>query len=192
MNKGLYFKYQWRYKKEDLKFCPRCGHRFSLEDLHIPNQPQLLCHHCQFVFYLDPKLVVVAVVLNKERNKVLLLQRNEEPGKGLWAFPGGHVERGQDLFEAIKNEVKEETGLTVEIQEIISTLSSPEDGLIQLTYEAIAEHEEVTVNIESKKGCFFYFDEIPWDQLAFPSTEKLLRLYTEVVQPGSGTPNQEA
>ncbi|AUS08807.1 NUDIX domain-containing protein [Laceyella sacchari] len=179
MNKELYFKYQWRYKKEDLKFCPRCGNRFSLEDLHIPNQPQLLCHHCQFVFYLDPKLVVVAVVLNKERNKVLLLQRNEEPGKGLWAFPGGHVERGQDLFEAIGNEVKEETGLTVKIDGIINTCSSAEEGLVQLTYEAIAYHEEVIVNIESKKGYFFRFDEIPWNQLAFPSTEKLLRLYTE-------------
>lgn len=179
MNKELYFKYQWKYKKEDLKFCPRCGYHFSLEDLHIPNQPQLICHHCQFIFYLDPKLVVAAVVLNKEKNKVLLLQRNEEPGKGLWAFPGGHVERGHDLFETIKNEVKEETGLSVEVYEIINTFSSSVDGLIQLTYEAIADHEEVTVNIESKKGRFFNFDEIPWHKLAFPSTEKLLRLYTD-------------
>ncbi|MFC7440280.1 NUDIX domain-containing protein [Laceyella putida] len=121
----------------------------------------------------------MAVVLNREKNKVLLLQRDEEPGKGLWAFPGGHVERGHDLFETIKNEVKEETGLSVEVHEIISTFSSPEDGLIQLIYEAIADNEEVIVNIESKKGCFFYFDDIPWNKLAFPSTEKLLRLYTD-------------
>lgn len=177
MNKDLYFKYQWRYKKEDLKFCPRCGHCFSLEDLHIPNQPQLICHKCQFIFYLDPKLVVVAVVLNKQRNKVLLLQRNEEPGKGLWAFPGGHVERGNDLFEAIKSEVKEETGLSVEVGKIVSTSSNAEDGLIQLAYEAVADSEEIVVNIESKKGCFFHFDKIPWDALAFSSTGKLLRLY---------------
>lgn len=176
MNKELYFKYQWKYKKEDLKFCPRCGQRFSLEDLHIPNQPQLLCHNCEFVFYIDPKLVVVAVVLNKEKNKVLLLQRNEEPGKGLWAFPGGHVERGHDLFETIKSEVREETGLSVEVQGIIDTDSIATDGIIQLTYKAIAEQEEVTINIESQKGCFFALDQIPWDDLAFPSTEKILRL----------------
>jgi hypothetical protein len=48
-----------------------------------------------------------------------------------------------------------------------------------LTYEAIADNEEVIVNIESKKGCFFYFNEIPWNKLAFPSTEELLRLYTD-------------
>ncbi len=179
MNNEIYFTYQWRYEKEDLKFCPRCGHHFTLEDIHIPNQPQLICHHCQFIFYLDPKLVVVAVVLNRKRDKVLLLQRNEEPGKGLWAFPGGHVERGNDLFETIKKEIKEETGLSVEVKEIIDIFSSTEDGLIQLTYEAIADNEEVVVNIESMRGCFFYFDEIPWDNLAFSSTKKLLCLYID-------------
>ncbi|MBD1373893.1 NUDIX hydrolase [Hazenella sp. IB182357] len=179
MSTELYFEYQWRYKKEDLKFCPRCGAHFSLEDLHIPNQPQLLCHHCQFVFYLDPKLVVVAVVLNKQRNKVLLLQRNEEPGEGLWAFPGGHVERGQDLFETLTSEVKEETGLFIEINKIIHTASYATDGIIQLTYEAIAENEEVIINIESKKGCFFYFEEIPWDRLAFSSTKQILSQYDQ-------------
>ncbi|TCP66444.1 NUDIX hydrolase [Baia soyae] len=178
MNKELYFQYQWRYTKDDLKYCPRCGHLFSLEDLHIPNQPQLLCHNCQFVFYLDPKLAVVAVVLNRDRSKILLLQRNEEPGKGLWAFPGGHVERGQDLFDTIKNEIKEETGLTVEVKEIIDTFSFQAEGLIQLAYEAISDQEEVVVNIESQKGYFFHFHEIPWDHLAFPTTKKLLRLYT--------------
>ncbi|MXQ53171.1 NUDIX hydrolase [Shimazuella alba] len=72
------------------------GQPISLEDVHIPDQPQLICHHCQFIFYLDPKLAVVAFLLNKEKNKVkvLLLQQNEDSGKGLWAFQGGHVEPG--------------------------------------------------------------------------------------------------
>ncbi|SFF63440.1 ADP-ribose pyrophosphatase YjhB, NUDIX family [Planifilum fulgidum] len=187
MNKDLYFKYEWKYKKEDLKFCPRCGHRLSLEDLHIPNQPQLLCHHCHFIFYLDPKLAVTAVVFNKNKNKVLLLQRNEDPGKGLWAFPGGYVERGQDPFETIKNEVREETGLVVEVGEIIGTFSFPEDGLIQLAYEAIADREEVHVNLESKKGRFFAFDEIPWDELAFSTTEELLCSYVKKANLEIGT-----
>ena len=177
MNKDIYFQYQWQYKKEDLKFCPRCGERFVLEDLHIPNHPQLICHNCQFIFYLDPKLVVIAVILNRTKDKVLLLQRNEDPGKGLWAFPGGHVERGFDLYETIKNEVKEETGLSLDAFRIIHISSSPEEGLIQIAYEAIADHENVVVNIESIKGQFFHFHEIPWRELAFPTTKKLLRLY---------------
>lgn len=120
---------------------------------------------------------MTAVVFNKDKNKVLLLQRNEDPGKGLWAFPGGYVERGQDPFETIKNEVREETGLIVEVGEIIGTFSFPEDGLIQLAYEAIADREEVNVNLESIKGRFFTFDEIPWNELAFSTTEELLCSY---------------
>jgi hypothetical protein len=65
------------------------------------------------------------------------------------------------------------------VKEIVDTFSSPKDGLIQLTYEAIADNEEVVVNIESARGCFFYFNEIPWNNLAFSSTEKLLRLYID-------------
>jgi len=89
------------------------------------------------------------------------------------------VERGQDPFEPIKNEVKEETGLIVEVGEIIGTFSFPEDGLIQLAYEAIADREEVHVNLESKKCRFFAFDEIPWDELAFSTTEELLCSYVK-------------
>jgi ADP-ribose pyrophosphatase YjhB (NUDIX family) len=179
VNEDLYFQYEWKYQKEDLKYCPRCAHEFVLEDLHIPDQPQLLCHNCQFVFYLDPKLAVVAVVLNKQRDKVLLLQRNEEPRKGLWNLPGGHVSRGDDLFETITNEVKEEAGLLVEVGDIIHTHSLPSEGLIQLTYEAIADSEEVKTNIESMTGRFFLCNEVPWDQLAFPSTKKILELYID-------------
>lgn len=89
------------------------------------------------------------------------------------------MERGHDLFATLKNEVKEETGLSVEVHEIVSTFSCPEEGMIQLVYEAISNTEEVTVNIESKAGRFFCFNEIPWNELAFPSTEKVLRLYMQ-------------
>ena len=46
-------------------------------------------------------------------NKTLLVKRGKEPGKGLWAIPGGRVELGETLKEAAEREVKEETGVTV-------------------------------------------------------------------------------
>ena len=64
----LYFTYEWKYMKTDLKFCPRCGHAFVLEDLHIENQRQLLFHNCKFVSYLDPKVVVKAIVSIKKES----------------------------------------------------------------------------------------------------------------------------
>jgi len=143
-NENIYFNYEWRFKKEDFKYCPRCGNSFSLQDIHIENQPQLVCHSCKFIFYLDPKLVVVALVIHN--NKVLLLKRAEAPGVGLWAFPGGHVERGIDLFSAIKNEVKEESGLDIEVGDIIATQCFGDT--IQLVYKVKALSNDIKINIE--------------------------------------------
>ena len=60
--------------------------------------------------------VGVAVLRNR---KILLVQRGREPGKGLWAVPGGKVKPGEALRTAAAREVEEETGLTVAVGEAI-------------------------------------------------------------------------
>lgn len=60
-----------------------------------------------------PQLAVSAGIFRD--GKVLLVRRAREPAKGIYTFPGGRVEFGESLTEAVAREVREETGLTIEI-----------------------------------------------------------------------------
>jgi len=71
-------------------------------------------------FPAAPLVGVGAVVVN--RGRVLLVQRGTEPAKGKWSLPGGLIEVGELLSDAIVREVREETGLVVEPLELIELI----------------------------------------------------------------------
>lgn len=49
---------------------------------------------------------------------LLMVQRATEPGRGLWTIPGGRVEAGESLTDAVRREVREESGLEVDVGEL--------------------------------------------------------------------------
>lgn len=69
-------------------------------------------------FPICPLIGVGGIVI--DRNRVLLIRRRREPLKGEWSIPGGLVELGEELAQAARRELKEETGLDVEPLEILA------------------------------------------------------------------------
>ncbi len=67
----------------------------------------------------DRPIVGVGVVIRDDEGRILLIRRGREPGKGLWAVPGGKVEWGETMREAARREAREETGLEVDIGDIV-------------------------------------------------------------------------
>lgn len=64
--------------------------------------------------------VGIGVMIQNENQEVLLGLRKGSHGEGEWAFPGGHLEFGETIFETARREVKEETGLEVSEFSLIS------------------------------------------------------------------------
>jgi 8-oxo-dGTP diphosphatase len=61
-----------------------------------------------------PTVAVGAFVFDPE-GRVLLVERGQPPGAGLWTVPGGRLEPGETLAQGVAREVREETGLVVEV-----------------------------------------------------------------------------
>ena len=92
---------------EAFEFCPACGSKNPA----VGSNP-LNCPSCNFRFFFGPVTAVGAIVADPE-GRVLFIVRANDPGKGKFGMPGGFVDAGESLEDALTREVFEETGLKV-------------------------------------------------------------------------------
>jgi 8-oxo-dGTP diphosphatase len=159
----------------DYKFCPRCAGPLVSRILRAGEPPRLICQACGFIFFLDPKVATGAVF--SLDGGILLIQRAIQPSYGKWVFPGGYVDRGESLEAAALREVKEECGLDVRLTRLLGAYSSPGNPVIVIAYTGEVTGGSLTVDEEGLCARAFRPADIPWDQLAFPTTSKVIRDY---------------
>jgi ADP-ribose pyrophosphatase YjhB (NUDIX family) len=155
------------------RFCPVCGGPLESRLLKNGEPSRLVCGACGFVFYLDPKLAV-GTIIRDERNRVVLVKRAIEPGYGKWVFPGGYVDRGEEVRIAAIREAREETGLDVRIDHLLNIYSYSGRTPVIIVYAATMTGGCLACDDEGLEAGFFSPDTIPWEELAFRSTKEAL------------------
>jgi ADP-ribose pyrophosphatase YjhB (NUDIX family) len=164
-----------------LGFCLQCGTALVARRQEDRDRPT--CPACGFIHYLDPK-VAVAVVLG-DKDGVLLGRRRIDPGKGLWSFPAGYVNRGEVLEEAAVREVLEELGLVVRLTGLVGVYSERGEPVVLVVYAGEIEAGEPSPDgHEVSEVRRFPVDALP-DGLAFPHDRRVLADWKRAVQAGS-------
>jgi len=156
---------------DNVKFCPRCG--TALESRPRMGHLRPVCPSCGWIFFPDPK--VAAAVLVIRAGKVLFTRRANSPQRGLWSFPGGFVDAGEDPARAAERECLEETGLQVRVTNLLDVIAGqahPRGAHIVIVYQAEITAGELHPGDDADRANFFSPDKFP--PLAFESTRKIL------------------
>lgn len=170
----------------DFTYCPRCATELEMRPSAGPDPDRATCPNCGFVHYENPTPTVQAWI--DRDGSYLALRRDEEPLKGEWNMPGGFVEVGEQGDEAIVREVSEETGLEIEVVELIgifdSTYGEGADSkpIFDVAYRCrmVGEKTELEVSDESSEARWFPLAEFP--QPAFAGERKALARLREMTR----------
>jgi 8-oxo-dGTP diphosphatase len=156
----------------DVKYCPKCATELVRQLDGDRERPA--CPSCGFVFYFNP--IVGAGVLVESEGCVVLVRRKVEPKAGYWSLPAGHVEADELAEEAAARETYEETGLKIEIDDLLGVYSfgrEPQTGVLIL-YSAHIIGGELQAGDDALEVRIFAPDELPDDEIAFRTHRQAL------------------
>lgn len=143
-----------------MSYCLKCGS--GLDIRLLDGRDREICERCGWVYY--PQLKVGAGVLIEKDGCLLLLQRAHEPWKGYWNIPAGYVEVDENPIDAVRREALEETGLDVEIGELIGVYyfdDDPRGNGIMFVYLAKSVSGQLKIDDEASFARYFSCQDIP-------------------------------
>ncbi|MBC7453058.1 MAG: NUDIX hydrolase [Massilia sp.] len=162
-----------------MKFCSACAHPVALAIPEGDNRPRYVCAQCDAIHYQNPKLVVGSLPVWESDGKiqVLLCKRAIEPRLGYWTLPAGFMENNETTAQAAIRETEEEAGANIEIGPLYALLNVAHVHQVHLFYLARLRDLDFAAGIESLEVRLFSEDDIPWDDLAFPTIRQTLELF---------------
>lgn len=153
--------------------------RFSRQVPEGDNRERQVCTDCGWIHYVNPKIVVGAVITQGDR--ILLCRRAIEPRRGFWTIPAGYMEERETSEAGAMREAQEEACAEIRIDALLAVYNIPRISQVQLIYRATLASPDFSAGPESLEAKLFVWDEIPWEDLAFPSVRWALDQHRSVI-----------
>ncbi len=170
-----------------MRFCPDCSAPTERTQPDGDTLERDVCTDCGKIHYLNPKVVVGAVC--EWGDKVLLCRRAIEPRTGFWTIPAGFMELNESTEDGAIRESMEEAHARIEITDLLAIYNIVRLSQVQIFYRAKLLSPEVKAGAETLELDLFSWNDIPWDDLAFPTVHWILRKAIETKgQRGSVVP----
>jgi 8-oxo-dGTP diphosphatase len=132
-----------------------------------------------------PYPILAASGLLIEDGKILLVKRKSPPSIGRWSLPGGAVEKGEALKDAVKREFFEETSLSVKVVKLLTVYEKIEVGADKVGYHYVILlylleyiNGSLKANDDAQDACFFSKDEI----LGLNLTDGLIEVLNDALE----------
>ena len=160
-----------------MNFCSNCGSRVVVKVPDGDFLPRHVCDACGTIHYLNPKVVVGSVP--EYQGRILICKRGIEPRIGYWTIPAGFMENDETLEAGAAREAREEARIEVEIGSLLLLANVTSARQVHVFFRSRMLSPDFGVTHESLEVKLVPPEEIPWADLAFPSTEYALRRYVE-------------
>lgn len=111
--------------------------------------------------YPRPAVTVDAILISRNQNSVLLIERGREPFKGNWALPGGFIEMDEELDAACRRELEEETGIRVGELKQLRAYGSVHRTISVIFYTYLDDEIPAMAGDDASRAKWFPIGELP-------------------------------
>jgi NADH pyrophosphatase NudC (nudix superfamily) len=160
------------------KYCPQC----KSPQISFENKKHLFCNHCGYEYYHNTAAAVAGFL--EYEGKVLVVERNREPGSGMLDLPGGFVDPMESGEEALLREIKEELGIQLVEPKLLFTVPNQYQykGIdyytLDIFFSAQLDTNKFIVEPnEIRSYKFLYSSDLKEEEFCFASMKEAIKIY---------------
>lgn len=158
-----------------MNYCSGCGKEVVVKVPEGDNRPRFVCESCDTIHYQNPRIIAGAIPVYGD--KVLLCKRAIQPRRGLWTLPAGFMENQETIEQAARRETFEEAQAAITNLALFTVISLPHISQVYMLFRSELVDGVFAPGEESLETQLFAENDIPWDEIAFPTMSETLKYF---------------